>query len=197
MEQSTLSGNQAQGRGGAISAYAISPGTPVTLVNVLLADNTAGDRGEAIYFWLGSSAVILHSTVAASTPMPGTAIYIDGSNVAITNTLITNHMVGIANGSIGDVSEEYNLFFGNTINLSGTVTGGGNSLTADPEFLDPANGDYHLDGISAAVDTALDLGLAVDLDGNPRPIGPAPDRGAYETTRSDTSIYLPLVVKSS
>ncbi|MBN1679750.1 MAG: right-handed parallel beta-helix repeat-containing protein [Anaerolineae bacterium] len=57
-----------------------------------------------------------------------------------------------------------------------------NILYADPVFVDPANGDYHL----AAGSPAIDAGFAgdwlplLDLDGTARPAGAGPDLGAYE-----------------
>jgi hypothetical protein len=54
--------------------------------------------------------------------------------------------------------------------------------SVDPQFLDPANGDYHLRPTSLAVDAGVDLGLSVpnDLDGISRPQGTGYDMGAYE-----------------
>jgi hypothetical protein len=65
-----------------------------------------------------------------------------------------------------------------------TATGyGEHSRYGDPLFVDAANGDFHLSGTSLA----LDAGLATDvpdhdLENNPRPVGDAPDIGAYEAS---------------
>lgn len=62
------------------------------------------------------------------------------------------------------------------------VSGGANSITADPRLVDPANGDLHLGPGSPAID-AGDASLgdpgAVDIDGQPRQVG-ALDIGADE-----------------
>jgi hypothetical protein len=61
-----------------------------------------------------------------------------------------------------------------------TIAGTGN-ITDDPEFADYAAGDYHLAAGSPAVDlvpTAADP--AVDLEGEPRPVGDGRDAGAFE-----------------
>jgi len=47
-----------------------------------------------------------------------------------------------------------------------------NTIIADPEFVDPANGDYHLQEGSPAIDAGIDVGLPFN--------GSAPDMGAYE-----------------
>jgi hypothetical protein len=52
----------------------------------------------------------------------------------------------------------------------------------DPEFVNFAAQDYHLQPISPAIDAGVDLGVSTDFDGNPRPIptGGAYDIGAFE-----------------
>ena len=68
-------------------------------------------------------------------------------------------------------------------------TAGEENIDADPLWVDPENGDYHLRVGSPCIDSGTDTGLTVDLDGNPRPVdvigtgidGPgAYDMGAYE-----------------
>ena len=52
----------------------------------------------------------------------------------------------------------------------------------DPALVNFAGKDYHLQPISPAIDAGVDVGVANDFDGNPRPIpaGGAYDIGAYE-----------------
>ena len=52
------------------------------------------------------------------------------------------------------------------------------SLTGDPLFAGAANGNYHLQTGSPAIDHGLDLGIAADLEGYPR--SAPPDIGAFE-----------------
>jgi hypothetical protein len=64
---------------------------------------------------------------------------------------------------------------------SKVVDQGGNQ-TATPLFVDSANGDYH----EAPGSPTIEAGVAdqlgtLDLDGNPRMLGPAVDIGAFET----------------
>jgi hypothetical protein len=50
----------------------------------------------------------------------------------------------------------------------------------DPRFEDPDGGDYHLSSTSPAIDRAIDSVVVDDIDGDPRPVGSAPDVGADE-----------------
>jgi hypothetical protein len=65
------------------------------------------------------------------------------------------------------------------------------SRYADPLFADPAGKDFHLTAESPAVDAAAVFwSPSDDLDGNPRPSGPAPDVGPYELQQGGVSLSL-------
>jgi len=53
-------------------------------------------------------------------------------------------------------------------------------LNADPQFLDPANGDFRLNRSSPAINAGTDVGLTSDIRGWPVPMHGIPDIGAYE-----------------
>jgi hypothetical protein len=66
-------------------------------------------------------------------------------------------------------------------NAEGKVIDGGGNQTAAPLFVNSESGDYH----EAAGSPTIDAGIAdqlgpLDLGGNPRVLGAAPDIGAYE-----------------
>lgn len=69
----------------------------------------------------------------------------------------------------------------NTTTLHGAgfaVTG---TVTADPKFVAPTSGDYHLSASSPAIDRGVSQGAPDhDLDGYVRPFGAGWDIGAYE-----------------
>jgi len=70
------------------------------------------------------------------------------------------------------------------ISVSGTkstVTWGQGNITADPLFVDPKAGDFHLQGGSPLIDKGImENALPTDLEGNLRPCGNGLDMGAYE-----------------
>jgi hypothetical protein len=81
--------------------------------------------------------------------------------------------------------EDYDLFFQGQVQF----TKGAHSLVADPRFVSPSTGDFHLLATSPAIDTGIavsGLGFMTDLDGRPVPRDGngdgviVIDRGAYE-----------------
>ena len=65
---------------------------------------------------------------------------------------------------------DYNALWHNTLNYSGIVTGP-HDLSANPWFVDPVNGDFHLKFVSPLIDAGFTLGAPLhDFEGNPRPI---------------------------
>ncbi|WP_395682928.1 NosD domain-containing protein [Dokdonella sp.] len=64
------------------------------------------------------------------------------------------------------------------------------TLNQDPDFTAPASNDYHLQVGSPAVNSGTPFvsnPLTQDIDGGPRTVGSAPDRGVYETNIDDTN----------
>jgi predicted outer membrane repeat protein len=166
--------------------------TDSRIVNALFAENTASIDGAAIAIDSMGQHEILQSTIAGSSPITKPAISVLTGTLYLTNTIIANHTVGISNTG-GTVYEDYNLFFNTVANTVDVITGA-HSLIGDPKFVDPLNGDYHLQFGSAAIDHGVDAGVYADLDGNPRPGGAGFDIGAYEY-QSIKVLYLPLIYK--
>ena len=86
----------------------------------------------------------------------------------------------------------FNLLFGNTTPTSGGVTFV-NTLSGNPQFINPAGDDYHIQQGSAAVNSGINANITRDFDGQPRPIGSGFDIGYDEFVLS--SLYLPLVMR--
>ena len=73
-----------------------------------------------------------------------------------------------------------NLGFGQITN-DGSGTTIESNLTADPQLVNPAAGDFHLQSSSPAIDVGLTLlEVPTDIDGVSRPQGSGYDIGAYE-----------------
>jgi len=171
-----------------------------TLANNVIADNRVEVAGGGLY--VERSAIrLLHSTIARNGGGDGSGVYITGtaSSVAMTNTILVSHTVGIT------------VAAGNTATLTATLWGTGAwanladwggkgamftgtiNLWGAPDFVDPGAGDYHIGPDSAARDAGVPAGVTSDMDGDPRPIGTGYDVGADEFR---WRIYLPVTVKN-
>jgi len=191
MQASRLAGNSAPQGGG---LYLYGGGT---IVNSLLADNQASQVGASLYLAFFGNVSIIHSTIAAASLSPRQAIVLNSGTLHMTDTIVSNYAVGISVTS-GSATQNFNLFYGNTANTAGSVTGGANSLTGqNPLFANPAGGDYHLSGASPAINHGTNAGISVDYDGDPRPEGAGFDIGFDEHTALllNHRLYLPLVLR--
>jgi predicted outer membrane repeat protein len=162
------------------------------VVNALFARNTANLNGADLYST--GNVAILHATFANPTSGSGAAIYVFNGTLGMTNTIIANHTTGIEN-NLGTVYADYNLFYGNTTDTSGTIAGGTHDVKGNPNFVDPASDNYHL-GIGAAIGRAINVGVNTDRDGNARPGVGGFDIGAYQYTGALFKVYLPLTMKN-
>ncbi len=163
-------------------------GSDATLTNNVVADNQVNgsyNRGSGLYI-AGSSPRLRHNTIARNSGGDGSAIYVDGhggnySTVWMTNTIMFSHTVGLS------------VTAGNTATLESTLwhqyvtdAGGAGTINrthdwpGDPAFVNPDARDYHVGPTSAAINKGVDAGVTTDIDGDPRPLGAAPDLGADE-----------------
>ncbi|MBK9655235.1 MAG: hypothetical protein IPO66_07095 [Rhodanobacteraceae bacterium] len=81
-----------------------------------------------------------------------------------------------------DISGDQHMLNNNIIEhpCGSYAAGSSNNVNVDPRFAHPLN-DLRLRRDSPAIDAGLNSGVSArDLDGRPRQIGPAVDRGAYE-----------------
>lgn len=161
------------------------------LVNNIVARSGDVSIGAQAHSGSPLTLTLLHNTLAGEGS--GYGIYVDTGYVTLvlTNTIVAGHGWGITNpvpaGST--VVATRTLFWDN--GQDGLT--GANPLFGDPAFANPEAGDYHLGVRSAAIDAAVEAGVDRDVDGDGRPIGPAPDIGADEAW---LRIFLPLIVRS-
>ena len=153
------------------------------LENTVVADNWAGVSGSGAY--IGSSSPRLaHSTVARNSGGDGTGLVITdqlhpSTGVVLTNTIVSNHSVGVLVTAASDAALHGVLWHANT---TGNVSGGGSILrtgevTGDPVFA--ADG-YHIGPGSAALDVGVAGPLDSDIDDFHRPYNGVPDVGVDE-----------------
>jgi PKD repeat protein len=184
---SDFTGNSASQGGGIFLHQSLSLSR---IVNSVFARNSAGD-GDAMYLHdpsgAGGAVDVVFTTVASPTLSTGTAIVAGAGSASITNTIIASHTVGISQTGAATVNSDYNLFSGNSADVAGAVVTGSSSIVGDPAFVDAANDNLRLTVNSFALDRGIDLGIATDYDGNPRPFGPQFDIGAFELQASNQS----------
>ncbi len=171
-------------------------GNRLDAVNTLFAGNQAG-WGAAVLQLEGSQYTLRHVTIAHPSLGGGPAILMTSGTANITNTVIANYTVGISQTG-GILSADYDLFFTATPTQTsgGTMNWGSHNLNANPQFVNPAAGDYHLADGSLAIDAGANVGVTTDLDGVTRPQGKGYDIGAYETPPSSGPCYARLLSNS-
>ena len=179
--------------GGGVAFTGASSGR---VVNTLLARNAA-DEGAALWTNASGQIDVVHTTIAAPSSIPSSAVYATNGTVNFTNAIIANHAIGVVQDGSATVHEDYTLFSGVTTRTSGTVGGGAHSITGDSHFVAPTRDDYRLREESAAIDAGVDVGVYVDFHGDPRPVGTGFDIGYDEFTGSIFfNVYLPLVLRN-
>ncbi len=152
------------------------------LDNNIIADNQASTNGAGLYV-TGSSSHLRHTTIARNTGGDGSGVYatrydMKSSTVALTNTILTSHTVGIVVIGSNTAILESILWHSNGADISGVGITVNNAITGDPAFV--GGGDYHLNADSAAVDAGVEAGLTTDIDGDIRPADFGYDLGADE-----------------
>ena len=185
--------------GGGIDCFDNS--SPVIINNTITANSAW--FGSGINCWYNCSPVIINNTITANSPAvepfsDGGGIYCNhNSSPIIINTILwnnTKHEIYFrADGKPNTVTISYSDVQGGEAGIitrdNGTVYWLEGNINADPMFLDPDNGDYHLSDsspcIGAGTSDATPPPPPTDLEGNPRPApdGSNPDIGAYENSR--------------
>jgi parallel beta-helix repeat protein len=185
--------------------------------NNLVYGNHAG--GISLYRIDGGGAstnnVVAHNTIVQAADGRWAVNITNGAtgNTVLDNILYNAHSfrgsITVSADSLPGLVSDYNVVMdrfstddGNTrITLAQWRMSTGqdlHSIVAVPAslFVNPAANDYHLSATSPALDAGLALGeITQDLEGVPRPSGPAADIGAYE--RPVASIVLTVARRGS
>ena len=183
-----ITANNATSGGGMYITHCSSP----TLINCTITNNSADIDGGGVYVIGGTNPRFINCTITDNVAKrSGGGVYV--ANVGNPDPVIVNSIVRRNTGEqITDNSDNLTVRYSN---VEGGWPGEGN-IDADPLFVDPDNGDYHLSpgspSIDAADNTAVPKGIDTDLDGRNRFVDtrctddtgkgkpPIVDMGAYE-----------------
>jgi parallel beta-helix repeat protein len=169
-----IANNDAIWNGGGIFLISSSP----VISNNIIASNTAGDDGGGIYAQNFASPTMANNTIAGNVATRGGAI---GARLGSRPTGVNLILWGNApNQVFTELGSAVTLTFSDVM---GGHPGAGN-INADPLFVSPASGDFHITAPSPCVGagTSGPSVPTVDFDGDPRPspTGSNPDIGADE-----------------
>ncbi|HTP06708.1 MAG TPA: choice-of-anchor Q domain-containing protein [Anaerolineae bacterium] len=168
------------------SALEITGTAQARVVNAFIAGNPANgafpSTNSSVRFDSNANSVIFHTTFGNPAQPLTRALAVNSGFVTVANTIVASYTNGLSWFG-GRLAEDYNLFFGTSITASGSIGYGGHSLVGlDPQFKGAAVGDYHIKGLSPAVNRGTNVGVRRDIDLDARPLGGGFDIGADEAS---------------
>jgi hypothetical protein len=189
-QDTVVTGNSAQVGGGLFAAFDSACNSSFGLSNVVVTKNTASVRGGGAAMMNGPivSSWITQSTFTENVAPEGAGWWNDATtNFAIQNSIFWNNSTPpiFTPKAGGSNTIGYSVLEGDPASTVGLIGDGTNVFFADPLFVNPAAGDYHLQSSSPAINVGLAGAIgwapgptATDITGMARQ--GAPDAGAYE-----------------
>jgi hypothetical protein len=172
--KNNIIGHNSGWNGGAIDAR----GEYLFVNNIVVHNNAGNHAGGIMVYGTDCRPVIKNNVIAynSTSGKGGGILCTNNSNPTIINNIIVNNVASNIGGGIGfevggSANISYNDVWGNNSDYGGGASAGVGDISADPLFVDPDNGDYHLQVGSPCID-AGDPNI---LD----PDGSRSDRGAY------------------
>ena len=194
LEQCVISDNHAGGGGG---IYVFDNGE-LNLNQVLFADNSVPEPGIGSALFLISAAATLNKVTMVNNIAPdenaGALHAMQNCNITINNSIFfdsTDPQIAITDGNTEGDIDYCNIEGGiEGINIpeENNIQFGDNNINEDPMFIDPDEGDFHLNEDSPCIDTG-------DPDSPEDPDGTRADMGAYyfhqEVQDDDGVLHVP------
>jgi predicted outer membrane repeat protein len=203
VDRCTFTGNRATDRVGGGGGAIYAGLADMTLTNCLFINNTTAEDNRIGTITINGHSISLTSS-GINTPVKIVNCTLTGNwtnQITSANISAYNARVNIVNSIIrgGDSGFAFaDLYTNLDNNVSVTYTNtqrgysGTGNITADPQFVNPAGGNYRLQSNSPCLNagSAAAPGLpATDLDGGPRILGSAPDIGVYELWVSASGVW--------
>ncbi len=167
-----------------VDAWSSSEAASAVLKNCAIGGNsTSQSDGGAGTAASGGSLVVINGLIYGNqaSESDGTGgLFSWGGNLEVYNSILwSNTGFDMDRGNGGSAYVEYS----DAEALSSRVSRGLNVLSQDPEFVDPANADFHLQATSPCIDAGNNtvVDWPVDADGNPRIVNQIVDMGIYES----------------
>ncbi|MCX6081292.1 MAG: DUF1565 domain-containing protein [Chloroflexi bacterium] len=172
--------------------------------NIIVTEAAWGWGYGGLVNWGAGGLKIINNTIYAANSAGNAAINFQSPAAESNQTIIQNNILYNGNGPAicalsydSFIQDNHNLLYRNNsdtvyglgINCQGSLsladynktTGKGeHSILADPQFINPAEDDFHLNMTSPAIDAGADQDINTDIDGINRPQGRGFDIGAYE-----------------
>jgi parallel beta-helix repeat protein len=174
-------------------------GSESLIYDNIIRGSTADQEWSGNIYVAGSDNIIFNNLIYDSPKLDGIYMFAHSGNKIYNNTIYNTEM-GIGFDGTGSGTEVVNNILSHNVSQMQYVSGatidhnlfdgpsqvyGNNAIQADPQFVRPASGDYHLRDTSPSIDAGTDTGVAFDLDAAPRPQGAGYDIGAFEFPAED------------
>jgi hypothetical protein len=180
--------------GGAIRLDEIT----TTLTNNVVAQNQA----SGFHVTAGNVAFV-NNTIVSNT-VDGIGLWNNSTIPLLRNNIIADNGSYAVGGDGAVTLSEYNDLWNNpggTYEMP-TVTLGSGNIALDPQFVDVANGDYHLQADSPCIDTGTSTGAPMeDFEEDPRPLDGDMDGTAAVDMGADEfklpQVFLPLTLRNT
>ncbi len=212
IERSLFEGNASK-NGGAI--YVDRPNAELNLINGVLYNNTATERGSAIFSYYQSTVNIYHTTISNNTAGLDATIRPDyGSKIYFYNSILWNNAAtnqiafGGTQNTAGRFEAKNSIIQGlSNIQISDnidTVDTDNSNFETDPIFSNAVLNDYTLKNYSPAIGygtndvsySPASIPVGLDFNSNSRPTGSNPDIGAHENSLDSPANAQPLLNKN-
>ena len=179
--------------GASISGFKLTRGINTISSSMTITNNVITNPAGNAIWGSKSDFQIINNVLYGNNPE---AVFLsDSSNAIIKNNIIVNNSgFGISGMESASATIDYNNVWGNGENYSGNFIPGVHDLSVDPQFVDAANGNFHLQAGSQCIDAGDPASQFNDPDGSRNDLGAfggpfAPD---IITSIANEDLYIPI-----